>query len=79
MCAAPSSAGWRHSATTWAQWSGTSKPQAGACHLVSPCAHGCTDQACNVKIFPCQLGAVHTWHITSITRSGPPLWLEGKL
>jgi NAD(P)H dehydrogenase (quinone) len=33
MWRAPSSAGWRHSATTWSQWSGTSKPQAGACHL----------------------------------------------
>ena len=22
----------------WSQWSGTSKPQAGACHLESPCA-----------------------------------------
>ncbi len=29
MWGAPSSAGWRHSATTWSQWSGTSKPQAG--------------------------------------------------
>ena len=38
MWGAPSSAGWRHSATTWSQWSGTSKPQAGACHLESPCA-----------------------------------------
>jgi hypothetical protein len=38
MRGAPSSAGWRHSATTWSQWSGTSKPQAGACHLESPCA-----------------------------------------
>jgi hypothetical protein len=37
MWGAPSSAGWRHSATTWSQWSGTSKPQAGACHLESPC------------------------------------------
>jgi hypothetical protein len=33
MWGAPASAGWRHSATTWSQWSGTSKPQAGACHL----------------------------------------------
>ena len=38
MWGAPSSTGWRHSATTWSQWSGTSKPQAGACHLESPCA-----------------------------------------
>jgi len=28
MWGAPSSAGWRHSATTWSQWSGTSKQQA---------------------------------------------------
>ena len=38
MWGAPSSPGWRHSATTWSQWSGTSKAQAGACHLESPCA-----------------------------------------
>src|SRR5882724_11196895 len=25
MCDAPSSPGWRHSATTWSQWSGTSR------------------------------------------------------
>ena len=25
MWGAPSSAGWRHSATTWSQWSGTSQ------------------------------------------------------
>jgi hypothetical protein len=28
MWGVPSSAGWRHSATTWSQWSGMSKPQA---------------------------------------------------
>jgi hypothetical protein len=38
MWGAPSSAGWRHSATTWSQWSGTSRPQAGAYHLESPFA-----------------------------------------
>jgi hypothetical protein len=35
---APSTAGWHHSATTSSQSSGMSEPQAGACHLESPCA-----------------------------------------
>ena len=39
MWDAPSSAGWRDSATTWSQWCGTPKPQAGACHLESRCAY----------------------------------------
>jgi hypothetical protein len=47
--------------------------------------HGCTDQACKREESTCQLGAVHTWHITderaspacpSWANAGslPPLW-----
>src|ERR1017187_3058881 len=28
--------------------------------------HGCTDQCCKREESPCQLGAVHTWHIADI-------------
>ena len=36
------------------------------CHQCGGRTHGCTDQACDVKISPCQLGAVHTWPKTSV-------------
>jgi hypothetical protein len=28
--------------------------------------NGCTDQNCNREETPCQLGAVHTWHLADI-------------
>jgi hypothetical protein len=28
--------------------------------------HGCTDQACKRENTPCQLGAVHTWHLADL-------------
>jgi hypothetical protein len=28
--------------------------------------HGCTDQCCKREENPCQLGAVHTWHLADI-------------
>ena len=49
MWSAPSSAGWRHSATTWSQWSGTSKPQAGACHLGIALRVADYEDACALK------------------------------
>src|SRR5881296_1751788 len=30
--------------------------------------HGCTDQCCTREENPCQLGAVHTWHIAEVSR-----------
>jgi hypothetical protein len=53
---ASSSAGWRHSATTWSQWSGTSKPQAPAiwnrptrCGLQLRCVSDCRNQIAEVS------------------------------
>src|SRR5262245_36812495 len=31
-----------------------------------PSTHGCTDQALRREDSPCQLGAVHTWHVPDL-------------
>src|ERR1039457_2332507 len=47
---------------------GTSDPRralwpAATCAALTGRTHGCTDQCCKREESPCQLGAVHTWHL----------------